>query len=154
MKIPIKLIIVLLWLQSSVAVAQHVLPYNLNASNGLPSNHIYSMITDSYGYLWIATDKGIVKYNGYKCRKFTTADGLSSDDTWGVIEDLKGRVWIGTISEELGYIQHNKYHKAYLKNMFSLKCFNRLKRKAYSDLYFFKVLSSSINLDFLFPCSV
>lgn len=75
------------------------------------------MITDRNGYLWLSTDKGVVKYNGYECRTFTTGDGLATDDVWNMIEDLRGRIWLGCISGEMGYLYNDKYYKANLKNI-------------------------------------
>lgn len=37
---------------------------NISTENGLPSNIIYDIKQDEIGYLWIATDKGLVKYDG------------------------------------------------------------------------------------------
>ena len=45
--------------------------------NDLPSNTIYRLYYDSKGFLWIGTDKGIVKYNGLEFERFTTSDGLA-----------------------------------------------------------------------------
>ncbi len=36
---------------------------NYTTKEGLPSNHIYKVIQDFKGFLWLATDKGLVKYN-------------------------------------------------------------------------------------------
>ncbi len=91
--------------------------YHLNSDNGLPSDHVYSLMTDRYGYLWICTEKGVVKYNGYECRVFTTADGLPTDDIWGAVEDLSGKIWLAGISNEVGYIYNDKYYKAVLKDI-------------------------------------
>lgn len=90
--------------------------YNLNSNNGLPSNTVYRTLVDSKGYLWIATDKGIVKYNGYTTKVFDVTSGLRSDDIWNIFEDYKGRIWLGTISDEMGYIYNDKYHKAFCKD--------------------------------------
>lgn len=86
------------------------------------------MITDRNGYLWISTDKGVVKYNGYECRTFTTADGLPTDDVWNLLEDLRGRIWLGCISGEMGYLYNDKYYKANLKNINGTVFPNSLRR--------------------------
>jgi hypothetical protein len=83
--------------------------YNLNIENGLPSDHVYSTITDHLGYLWIATDNGVVKYNGYDFKVFTTQDGLPKNDVWQLLEDGKGRIWLGCIADRFGYIYNDKY---------------------------------------------
>ncbi len=94
--------------------AQQTKPYNLSINNGLPSNHVYWIMEDKLGYLWITTDRGLVRYNGYECRVFNLADGLPSEDVWGMLEDKKGRIWLGNISDELGYMYQGKYHTAYI----------------------------------------
>jgi two-component sensor histidine kinase len=85
--------------------------FNLNMDNGLPSNRVYGMMTDSHGYLWICTDKGVVRYNGYDCKLYNISDGLPTDDIWELLEDRSGRIWAGNISDEIGYFQNNKYKK-------------------------------------------
>ena len=76
--------------------------FNVNINNGLPTNHVYYMIKDSHGYLWFATNNGVVKYNGYECKVFNFANGLPSVDVWSLHEDKKGRIWLGQISDEMG----------------------------------------------------
>ncbi len=90
--------------------------YNYNIYNGLPSNHIYDIITDRHGYLWLATDRGVVKYNGYEFRIFGTSDGLPTNDVWQLMEDNKGRIWLGNITDQVGYLLNDHYHKSYIKN--------------------------------------
>ncbi len=85
---------------------------NLDINNGLPSNNTYYSITDKFGYLWISTPKGVVRYNGYETRLFNLSDGLANEDVWELAEDNSGKIWLGNISEEMGYIQHGKYHSA------------------------------------------
>ena len=88
---------------------------NYNIYHGLPSNHIYTVVTDKYGYLWIATFNGVVKYNGYDFRVFGISNGLPTNDIWDLAEDKKGRLWLGNISDEIGYIVNDNYYKAKIK---------------------------------------
>ena len=88
---------------------------HIDALNGLPSDHIYHVIKDRNGYLWINTNKGIVKYNGYDFKLFNLSDGLPSEDIWELKEDRQGRIWLGNASNEYGYIYNDKYYKAYVK---------------------------------------
>jgi hypothetical protein len=96
------------------SVAQNA-QYNLSISNGLPSNHVYRTLIDKNGYLWIATDKGVAKYNGYSVKVFNALNGIANDDIWNLFEDYKGRIWLCSISNEIGYIYNDEYHKAILK---------------------------------------
>ncbi len=78
-------------------------------TNGLPSNNVYMCLQDRLGYMWFATDKGVVKSNGYEFKVFTTEDGLPDNDAWRLQEDSKGRIWVNTIAHDFGYIQNDKY---------------------------------------------
>ncbi len=94
------------------ATAQNSNVFNLNIHTGLPANHVYTSLTDHNGYLWLATTNGVVKYNGYEVKIFTTSDGLPTDDVWQLVEDTKGRIWLGCIANKIGYIYNDVYHSA------------------------------------------
>lgn len=83
--------------------------YNYNIYNGLPSNFVYQVVVDTYGYVWLATTKGVVKYNGYTFKKFGQAEGLDNEDVWQLVEDDYNRMWLGSVSHSLGYIKDNEY---------------------------------------------
>lgn len=91
--------------------AQEVPFRKFGLDNGLPSNRVYSFTQDKDGYIWIATEGGVVKYNGYSYKVFTTRDGLPSSDVWKVQEDKYGRKWLHCYANELGYIKNDKYYK-------------------------------------------
>ncbi|MBX2905922.1 MAG: histidine kinase [Taibaiella sp.] len=97
---------------TSVARSQTKSYLHLTQDNGLPSDHVYGMITDRLGYLWICTDKGVTKYNGYEFRNFDVTSGLVSDDTWEMLEDSKGRIWLASFADKIGYIYNDEYYRA------------------------------------------
>jgi len=111
------LLLILAGLRPPLVRAQAPYPrsWNLNTSTGLPSNHIYTTATDHLGYLWIATPKGVVRYNGYDYTVFDMSKGLPTDDNWFLTEDRAGRMWLCNASHELGYIRNNRYY-AVVKN--------------------------------------
>jgi len=98
---------------------QQLNSFNYNIDNGLPSNYAYSVLTDHLGYLWIATEKGVAKYNGYDFKIFNQSNGISNEDVWELCEDRKGRMWLSNISDEIGYIYNNSYHKFSTKGISS-----------------------------------
>ncbi len=98
--------------------------YNYNIYNGLPSNFVYQAIVDTNGYLWLATTKGVVKYNGYSFKRFGIEDGLGNEDVWQLVEDDYNRIWLGSISSTFGYIKNDKY--VAVKNDSSIKTMPRL----------------------------
>jgi len=98
------------------AAVSQISQYSLTTNNGLPSNHVYYLQKDRHGYLWIATNKGVIKYNGYNLKYFGLAEGMTNDDIWHLFEDNKGRLWLSSISTEMGYIFNDEYHRVCFKD--------------------------------------
>lgn len=105
---------VLLLLISISSFAQKNYYYNLNSYNSLPSDHVYCMFKDRFGYLWIGTDNGIIQYDGYDTKVYNISNGLVDADVWDFYEDAKGRIWLSRISREMGYMLNGKYHKVHV----------------------------------------
>ncbi len=89
---------------------------NFTIYNGLPSDHVYYILNDSYGYLWMATTEGVVRYNGYSFKTYNQSDGLPNNDVWYLFEDNKKRMWLSTLSTDLGYIYNGRYKKIYIQD--------------------------------------
>jgi ligand-binding sensor domain-containing protein len=77
--------------------------YNYSIAEGLPSSETYFVHQDKKGYIWICTDRGVVRYNGYKMRVFTEKDGLPDNVVFKIYEDYKGRLWFLTYNGLLSY---------------------------------------------------
>lgn len=74
--------------------------------NGLPSSETYFVHEDRNGYIWICTDRGVARYDGYRFRVFTTADGLLDNVVFSMYEDHKGRVWFLSFTGLLCYYEN------------------------------------------------
>lgn len=57
--------------------AQQLFFRNISQQLDLPSGECYSLIQDQSGYLWIATDAGLCKYNGSSLKVFSGQEGLA-----------------------------------------------------------------------------
>ncbi len=72
----------------------------LNTSSGLSNNIAFDIYQDTEGFIWVATDNGLNKYDGYTFDTFyhSTHDStsISSNVVRTIIEDQKGNLWIGT----------------------------------------------------------
>ena len=69
----------------------------LDVDQGLPSSNVRDIFHDSRGYLWIATDLGVLKYDGKYVSMFSKKEGLSGNIVWGIYEDSKGNMWFTTL---------------------------------------------------------
>ena len=74
---------------------------------GLPSNRIYKILQDYDGFIWIATDKGLSKFDGDSFKNFTIANGLPSNDIWEILITRENKIWFFTRSDKIGYIQND-----------------------------------------------
>lgn len=74
---------------------------NYSAENGLSTNSIGYVLPDSYGFLWLATFDGLVRWDGYSFKKYKheEADPRSLDNNiiYAIYEDSHKRLWVATI---------------------------------------------------------
>lgn len=83
--------------------SQHPSHRHFTTDDGLASNEVYKIIEDRNGYIWMATDRGVVKYDGYNFEIFTTEDGLNDNVVFWIYEDNNGRMWFTFLDKTIGY---------------------------------------------------
>ncbi len=81
---------------------------HFSIENGLPSSETYFVHQDRKGYIWICTDRGVARYDGFNFRFFTTADGLVDNVVFEIYEDHRGRLWFLSIRRGLCYFENGK----------------------------------------------
>jgi len=97
-----------LLLAATFSIGQQPVFYNYSTTEGLPSSEAYDILQDSKGYIWIATDRGASRFDGYTFKNFTTAEGLTNNTVLKIYEDAKGRIWFLPITAELCYYENGK----------------------------------------------
>ena len=94
----------------------------ISPDNGLSNSHINLIYQDSKGYIWIATENGLNKFNGYEFEVFLPipkdSASIQSNIISGVYEDSRGVFWVATYS---GLQQYDR-----TKNVFIPVTFNDL----------------------------
>lgn len=76
--------------------AQDITVSTYTAGEGLPNNLTKEAYQDETGYLWIATDGGLVRYDGVTLKTYTTANGLPSSYIKSVFHEAGGRTFVIT----------------------------------------------------------
>ncbi|MDD5152106.1 MAG: two-component regulator propeller domain-containing protein, partial [Flavobacterium sp.] len=74
-----------------------------STNEGLPSNHIYDIVEDNNGFLWIATNNGIARFDGKYFYNYTVKNGLPSNDVLQVIKEKNGTIWVNCYNEVPSY---------------------------------------------------
>ncbi|AFM02700.1 putative periplasmic ligand-binding sensor domain protein [Bernardetia litoralis DSM 6794] len=89
----------------------------LNIQHGLSQSTVNDILEDRDGFVWIATDDGLNRYDG---QKFTIYKHIRSDATTipdnivkKLHEDKNGKIWIGTVSGLCVYDKNTNQFKSY-----------------------------------------
>jgi signal transduction histidine kinase/ligand-binding sensor domain-containing protein/CheY-like chemotaxis protein/HPt (histidine-containing phosphotransfer) domain-containing protein len=73
---------------------------HLTMRDGLSQSTVNGILQDSQGYMWLATESGLDRYDGYSIREYRRErgdeHGLASDYIWSIVEDARGDLWLAT----------------------------------------------------------
>lgn len=72
---------------------------NFTQEEGLPSNECYFVYCDSKNFIWMATETGVVRFDGNKLEHFDLPDNI----VFKIREDKKGRIWFFSQSGKFAY---------------------------------------------------
>jgi PAS domain S-box-containing protein len=80
-------------------------------NNGLPNNDIRSVLQTRDGYVWVATVKGLARFDGATFRVFdkTNTPEISRDIISNLCEDKNGRLWFGVDFGGLVWYKDGKF---------------------------------------------
>ena len=62
----------------------------------LQGDRVSGITQDRNGNIWLATDHGVIKYDGSHFQSYTVVDGLLSNSIYSIIVDNNNDVWCGT----------------------------------------------------------
>lgn len=94
-----------LFLYDTVAAQSNYFFESITINNGLPHNTVYRIIQDQKGFIWMGTQRGLIRYDGYECRLFgqtqAGSSGFVGKSVHALLEDKKGNLWVGTHTGDL-----------------------------------------------------
>jgi diguanylate cyclase (GGDEF)-like protein len=67
-----------------------------NNTNALPQNSVTCIHQDHLGYLWVGTEEGACRFDGYSWKLFNLDNG-SIGAIWCMGQDIRNRYWFGTL---------------------------------------------------------
>jgi sensor histidine kinase YesM len=100
------LLLLLYALYGGVLKAQQ--PYAYQLAN-LQTDVVYNMHQDAKGFIWLATNKGLARYDGYEYKNFRS-DRQTSAAGSNIQEDDYGRIWYQNFDGFLYYVKNNTLH--------------------------------------------
>lgn len=99
-KVRLLVAMTLLWSVSPILPATVPHFRNISINDGLSQNSVNVILQDRKGFVWIATQDGLNRFDGYNFRIFKTdptdPSGLSDNYISAMIQDCRGHIWLGT----------------------------------------------------------
>jgi len=100
-KLSIKIIVLFLcFLLYNTVIAQQKYFTNLGVNDGLSQSVVNCLYLDSKGFIWIGTQNGLNRFDGYTFKKYSHTQGndFSLVNNWiiSITEDEKTNLWIAT----------------------------------------------------------
>lgn len=77
---------------------------------GLASSEVFFILQDSAGFIWISTDNGVSRFDGYEFRNYGLKDGLVENVIFMMQLDTLGRLWMQAMSGNLYYMEGDSIH--------------------------------------------
>ena len=79
-------------------VPTYVHSYNYTVRDGLPSNHVYGIVQDSVGFIWIGTSNGLCRFDGQSFCNYlhdgSDRTSISSNNIRRLMIDRRQQIWI------------------------------------------------------------
>jgi signal transduction histidine kinase len=81
------------------------------AENGFPGGHVHAIAQSADGYLWIAADNGLVRFDGLTFRLFVPPGTISrpAPPVVSVVADAAGGLWVELRNAALGRVRRNGF---------------------------------------------
>jgi len=100
--IQLVLFVIFLLFATSTTAAQHLRFQHTGINQGLSQSTVFDLLQDKDGFIWIATQNGLNRFDGYqfKIYKRNPDDpaALSDDFVNTLFQDSRGIIWVGTRS--------------------------------------------------------
>lgn len=113
-----------------------VLPYRqYNTNNGLPHSNVYCITQDAHGFIWMGTEKGLVRFDGKEFISYPLQKtGANCEITSLALSGNKERIWVGVYDGALNYIEKGLIYPYTFRRKISasLPCLFEQKNTLYS----------------------
>lgn len=82
---------------------------HFSVEDGLPSMTIYRILQAEDGRIWLGTDHGLSRFNGFQFKNYGPSDGLPGSEVIHMAMDDQDRVWVGTFSGKIAYLKNDRF---------------------------------------------
>jgi signal transduction histidine kinase/ligand-binding sensor domain-containing protein/CheY-like chemotaxis protein/HPt (histidine-containing phosphotransfer) domain-containing protein len=83
---------------SGAAEAPTLILQDLTTADGLPQGSVYSTLQDSQGFVWLATEDGLIRFDGRELLRYAysprSVNGLPGNFIYQIVEDTHQDLWL------------------------------------------------------------
>ncbi len=119
----------MLWLPSAAIATQPVFDFKaIGAEQGLGNSYVLKVIQDRQGFIWVATQNGLYRYDGYQFKAFLhdpeDPTSLAGNYIQHLFEDSDGTLWVGIWHG--GFAQYHPQTQTFTRYLHDPKVSNSL----------------------------
>ncbi len=83
----------------------------LLTKDGLPGTQVFDIVEDSAGFLWMATDNGLCRYDGVHFKIYGANEGCDERSFIRLFIDSKHTLWVLSNNYRLYYFKGTRFHE-------------------------------------------
>lgn len=90
-----------------------MLSRNWTTRNGLPQDHVRAIARTQDGFLWLATDAGLARFDGFEFKTYGLREGLGAVAVMSLSAARDGTLWAGTMGGGVSALRDGKVVETY-----------------------------------------
>jgi len=94
-----------------------------SSEDGLEGRNVLDLYEDRFGFIWIATEKGLNRFDGFNFYVYSSRRGdstsISNDHITTITEDVYGDLWIGTQDGLNRFERDHEHFRSYHSDAFN-----------------------------------
>ena len=102
-----------------ITLSAHALNGRIYSSEQLASSSVKKIHQDNYGFIWIATDYGLSKFDGYHFQNYyhvhRDSTTLPDNNIGSMLTDRNGNLWIG---QGKGLVRYDYASDCFIRQLF------------------------------------
>ncbi len=104
--------IVILWISLICSIVVNASVSRLSPAEGLSQSYVNTLLLDSQGFLWLSTEAGLNRYDGYRVLNVSGPEGVLEEVVLNrIYQDSQERVWIAT--QNAGFFSYDVKSDSY-----------------------------------------
>jgi len=110
-------------------------PYRrYTVDDGLPQSSVLAIAQDTRGFVWFATNEGVVRFDGHEFKVYNMGSGYPFRMVDGVVARENGKVWISTYINGLWEIDGVKAERVFVKGLNKSALLNFLEKTSDGEI--------------------